>query len=236
MTNEISSREIEILIGAILGDAHLARLKTGARLEMMHSEKQKEYLMWKYRELKRFTLSVPREVTIRDSRSDSEYREWKYTGCIHEEITHLRGLFYRDNRKIVPEEIESLLSPLGLAVWFMDDGGRRNDSFGLFLNTLSFTRDEHDLLLDCLRNIFSLECRVHWVQDGYRIYIPSKEAERFCTLVHPHMIPAMYYKLSFNPVTTSFARLDRARDRDRTYVRGPYNTLVSRARNHGIKV
>ena len=95
----------------------------------------------------------------------------------------------------------------------MDDGGRRNDCYGLFLNTLSFNKPEHERLRKCLRNNFSLDSRLHWVSDGYRIYIPSKEAKHFCELVHPFIIPSMRYKLSFNPVTTSFARLDRARDR-----------------------
>lgn len=240
MTSKISSREEEILIGTILGDAHLARLKSGARLEMMHSEKQKEYLVWKYEELKRFTKCDLCFVTIRDSRNGHVYREWKYSGCVHEAITCLHNLFYKNKknkRKIVPENINSILtSPLSLAVWFMDDGGRRNDSYGHFLNTLAFTDDEHELLLDCLRTNFDLECRLHWIQDGYRIFIPRKETERFCSIVHPHIVPSMQYKLSFNPVTTSYARLDRARDRGKTYIRSPYNTLASRSRNIEMKV
>jgi hypothetical protein len=95
----------------------------------------------------------------------------------------------------------------------MDDGGRRNDCYGLFLNTLSFTKTEHILLQLCLRNNFSLYSRLHWIQDGFRLYIPSSDAKRFCEIVHPYMIPDMQYKLSYDPVTTSFARLDRARDR-----------------------
>ena len=237
MTSKISSREEEILIGTILGDGHLRMLKTGARLEMMHSEKQKEYLVWKYEELKRFTLSGPRLIHMHDSRNGKVYREWQYTGRVQEDITRLQNVFYKNKRKIIPKNINSILkSPLSLAVWFMDDGGRRNDSYGHFLNTLAFTDDEHELLLDCLRTNFSLECRLHWVQDGYRIYIPRKETERFCTIVHPHVIPSMQYKLSFNPVTTSYARLDRARYRGKTYVRGPYHTLASRSRNVEMKV
>ena len=237
MTSKISSREEEILIGTILGDAHLARLKTGARLEMMHSEKQKEYLVWKHQELKRFTLSEPRLIHMHDKRNGKVYREWQYGGRVHEAITKLHALFYKNKRKIIPKNINSILkSPLSLAVWFMDDGGRRNDSYGHFLNTLAFTDEEHKLLLKCLRKNFSLECRLHWVQDGYRIYIPRKETERFCSIVHPHVIPSMQYKLSFNPVTTSYARLDRARYRGKTYVRGPYHTLASRSRNIEMKV
>jgi len=41
----------------------------------------------------------------------------------------------------------------------------------------------------------------------------TPEAKEFCKIVNPYIIPSMKYKLSYDPVTTSFARLDRARDR-----------------------
>ncbi len=214
MTEEISSREKEILIGTILGDAHIAMLKTAARLEVTHSEKQKEYVLWKHAEFRRFTQASPRLVLIEDARYGKTYRQWRFNTGVQQWCTTLHRIFYKNKVKIVPKNISTLLtSPLSLAVWFMDDGGRRNDSYGLFLNTLSFTLPEHELLQRCLKKNFSLETRVHWIQDGYRLYIPSKCAKHFCELVYPHLIPLMRYKLSFNPVTTSFARLDRARDR-----------------------
>lgn len=214
MTSEISSREKEILIGTILGDAHIAMLKTAARLEITHSEKQKEYVLWKHAEFRRFVSAEPRVVRIEDARYGKTYRQLRFATRSAEWCTNLHRIFYKERVKIVPKNINRLLtSPLSLAVWFMDDGGRRNDSYGLFLNTLSFTLHEHELLQHCLKKNFSLETRVHWVQDGYRLYIPSKCAKHFCELMYPHLIPSMYYKLSFNPVTTSFVRLDRARDR-----------------------
>ncbi|OHA22541.1 MAG: hypothetical protein A2W52_03775 [Candidatus Taylorbacteria bacterium RIFCSPHIGHO2_02_49_25] len=214
MTEKISSREKEILIGTILGDAHIAMLKTAARLEVTHSEKQKEYVLWKHAELKHFMRGTPRLVKIKDARYGKTYRQWRFATNTADWWTSLHRIFYRNRIKIVPENIADLLtSPLSLAVWFMDDGGRRNDSYGLFLNTLSFTLPEQELLQRCLQKNFSLETRIHWIQDGYRLYIPSNYAKHFCETVYPNLIPSMYYKLSFNPVTTSFARLDRARDR-----------------------
>ena len=214
MTKEISSREREILIGTILGDAHIAMLKTAARLEVTHSEKQKEYVLWKHAEFRRFTRAQPRLVLIEDARYGKTYRQWRFSTGVQKWCTKMHRIFYKDRIKIVPRNIGVLLtSPLSLAVWFMDDGGRRNDSYGLFVNALSFTLPEHELLQLCLQKNFSLETRIHWIQDGYRLYIPSNYAKHFCEIVYPHLIPSMYYKLSFSPVTTSFARLDRARDR-----------------------
>ncbi len=214
MTKKLSTKEKEIIIGTILGDGHFAMLKTDARLEIGHSEKQKDYVFWKYTELPSIVGAKPYQAFIDDERYHKTWERWSFSTKTHSEITELRDMFYKGKKKIIPKNIGLLLtSPLSLAVWFMDDGGRRNDSYGLFLNTLSFTKKEHELLMKVLKDNFSLESRIHWIQDGYRIYIPSKEAQKFCTIVYPYMLPSMYYKLSFNPVTTSYARLDRARDR-----------------------
>lgn len=214
MTKMILSREKKIILGTILGDGHIAMLKTDARPEVAHSQAQKEYVLWKYEELRRRVLAKPYYCKISDERYGKTYFQWRFRTKIDPLFTDFRAMFYPAGKKIIPANINVLLtSPLSLAVWFMDDGGRRNDSYGLFLNTLSFTEEEHVLLQRCLLENFSLETRMHWVQDGYRLYIPSKEAQKFCEMIYPHVIPSMQYKLSYNPVTTSFARLDRARDR-----------------------
>tara|TARA_Y100000310_G_scaffold197692_1_gene197779 strand:+ start:438 stop:1130 length:693 start_codon:yes stop_codon:yes gene_type:complete len=210
----VSSREKEVILGTILGDAYIGMMKTNGRLEIGHSEKQKEYVFWKYNELRRYVGAKPHQVKIFDSRYQKTYIQWRFRTKSSQLFTELHQYFYVRNKKIVPKNIASILkSPLSLAVWFMDDGGRRNDCYGMFLNTLSFTKDGHEILRKCLKQNFSIESRLHWIQDGYRIYISSSEAKRFCELVYPYIIPSMVYKLPYNPVTTSFARLDRARDR-----------------------
>lgn len=213
----ISSREKEIILGTILGDAHLSMLKNNARLEVGHSETQKAYIFWKYRELKKFIGMKPKPFENFDQRFKKTYVQWRFKTKANTYFTELWKLFYRGSRKIVPPNIFFLLtSPLALAIWYMDDGGRRNDCYGTFLNTLSFTKQENEILAECLKRNFSLNPRIHWVQDGYRLYIPSRDAQKFSTLVYPYLIPSMRYKLPYNPVTTSFARFDRARDRVKT--------------------
>lgn len=207
-------REKDIIVGTILGDAHIAMLKTNARLEIVHSEKQKKYVFWKWHELQKWLLGKPFNLIISDSRYHKKYSQWRFRTKASKVFTEFHQMFYKKGKKIIPHNIKDILkSPLMLAVWFMDDGGRRNDSYGLFLNTLSFTKTENNILRKCLKINFSLESSLHWIQDGFRIYIPSKDAKHFCELVYPYILPSMRYKLSYNPVTTSFAQLDRARDR-----------------------
>ena len=63
----------------------------------------------------------------------------------HVELEQFRLRFYRDHTKVVPEDLE--LTPLSMAVWFMDDGSRKSGQCrGLYLNTQSFTLTEVQLL------------------------------------------------------------------------------------------
>ncbi len=216
LRQNLTHKEVKcFIVGTVLGDGHLSMLKSNARLELIQSEKQKDFLFWKYKILKKYTGSSPYRTKVYDNRYEKNYYRWQFKTHVDPLFTELYSEFYpNDSKKVVPNCIAKLLNlPIGLAVWFMDDGGRRNDCYGLFLNTLSFTQEGHKLLVDCLYDNFGIKSRLHWIQDGYRIYIPSKEAKRFCEIVDPYIIPSMKYKLSYDPVTTSFARLDRARDR-----------------------
>ena len=211
---QLTQTEYDILIGTILGDAHVRKLKNNARIEFTHSTKQKEYLFWKYQQLKNWCDRSPRTTSVYDRRYQKKWYSWRFSTRSHQVFTELWHLFYQEKIKIIPKTITEILkSPLSLAVWYMDDGGRRNDSYGVFLNTLSFTKMENEYLGECLRQNFDIDSRIHWISDGYRLYIPSSEAKKFSEIVHKYIVDTLKYKLPYNPVTTSFARLDRARDR-----------------------
>jgi hypothetical protein len=47
--------------------------------------------------------------------------------------------FYFQGKKIVPSNIYELLTPISLAIWFMDDGNTSLKSGGLHISTESFT-------------------------------------------------------------------------------------------------
>ena len=72
----------------------------------------------------------------------------KRTGLIYKSIYFLTlrfsclneyyEIFYKDRVKIIPNNLDKLLTPIGLAYWIMDDGGK--SSYGhTVLHTRSFT-------------------------------------------------------------------------------------------------
>jgi LAGLIDADG DNA endonuclease family len=88
-------------------------------------------------------------------------------------------MFYNsDNLKIVPSNIQNLLTPKGLAYWIMDDGSLQNK--GLHLNTYGFTNQDILNLKITLENMFgenTLKCSIHNHKKGERIYIWEESME-----------------------------------------------------------
>jgi len=208
----LKQREFGVLVGTILGDAYIDQYSNDARVAIMHSLKQKEYVNWKYQELKRFVKMSPMGSEYYDSRYNKKYFWWRFQTRRFPEFKRVAKLFYEGKRKIIPGNIDKILTnPISLAVWYMDDGGRRMDCHGMFLNTLSYSKTEQIKLQKCLLKNFGINTRIHWITDGFRLYIPKSEARHFCEIISPYIIPSMVYKLPYDPVTTESAGLWRKR-------------------------
>jgi len=91
-----------------------------------------------------------------DKRSKTKYQSSSFTTLSLPCFNVFRGLFYFEGKKIVPKNIEELLTYRGLAYWIMDDGSIQNK--GLHLNTYGFSDEDIALLLQTLKNKFLLKC------------------------------------------------------------------------------
>jgi hypothetical protein len=185
----LSFEQEEVLIGTILGDGYLELNGNNYRLQVQHSYKQKEYVDWKWSIFAGFVRSQPRYI------GKGDYRFRTINSPV---LTAYHSIFYLNGRiKIVPRLIEHLLvHPLALAAFYMDDGKRRPDCRGFFFDTLAFGEEGQIRLMRVIENNFRLkDLRLHWNGDGYHIYVPARNADRFIDLIEPYIIPSMRYKL-----------------------------------------
>jgi len=187
----------DIIVGAILGDACLERNGKHVRLRIDHGQQQRALVEWKYRQLAEVAPSPPRRVEVHDSRTHRTYIHFRFVSRKIEDLDEYFDLFYGSTgSKCVPENIASYLnSALSVAVWYMDDGGRRGDCRSGYFNTQGFTVEEVELLRGCLRWNFQLETRTHFAAGRPRIYVAKVQFPGLCDLIRPHVIPEMQYKL-----------------------------------------
>ena len=199
----LSKDQQDVLVGTILGDGNIRILKKEAFLTVSHSEKQKDYVFWKYNIFRNWVLTKPRkEVRQYYKNREKQLTSWRFSTISHSEITKYFNLFYPKNRKIVPSQIQSILiSPLSLAVWYMDDGSRKPYGRGAFLHTESFSVSDQRKLIKGLKKNFSIVARLSsaGLSKGkrlFRLYITAKSFSIFRNLVLPYMLPSMQYKIS----------------------------------------
>lgn len=124
----LSEREEQILIGTLLGDGHLELNGGNTRLKVDHCERHKDLVLWKHRELRTIACGEPRRLVVFDSRTGRSYKHFRFETRTIVDLNPYRKLFYPDGKKCVPSDISKMLTtPLGLAVWYMDDGHKRTD-------------------------------------------------------------------------------------------------------------
>ncbi len=192
----ISIRQRNIILGLILGDGHLENNGRFARLRIDQSLKHKDYVNWLYNELRGMVPSKPRIIQEKDKRTLKVYTRLHFSTYSNARFYKWRRVFYCYNRKIVPSGIMNMLNnKISLAVWFMDDGYKRNDCAAVRLNTDAFTYSEQELLIRCLEKNFKIKARIHKKGKWFNIYIPKDEADKFCRLVKPYILPSFRYKL-----------------------------------------
>lgn len=187
---EISSEQEQVIWGTLLGDGSLELPKQGANayLKISHSLRQADYLAYIQRKLGSL-VSKAKEQKRRDRDSEMILRT-----ISHPTLTELYQLFYPDGKKAVPLEIAKVLQPLGLAIWFLDDGSK--SSSGAKIATCSFKLAEVQFLSDMLSCKFQIENRVYMEDQYPLIYIRKAGFRRLRNLITSYVPPSMRYKVT----------------------------------------
>ncbi len=181
----LSGVQRDIVIGALLGDGAM-RCKTNALLEINHSFRQHRYVDWKFRHLAKLVLTPPR---VRSG--NGERVAYRFVTRSLAELTPYYRLFYESGMKRVPKHV--ILTPLTLAVWFMDDGCRSRRA--VYLNTQQFDRESQQRLLDLLWQQWGIEASLNRDKTYYRIRLSVAGTDRLRRVIDPWLLPDFRYKL-----------------------------------------
>jgi hypothetical protein len=180
----LSEVQHAIIVGSLLGDGSM-RCKTNALLEINHSFDQRTYVDWKYRQLVELVRTPPKVRNGNGGRVACRF----VTRSLPVLTPYFR-LFYEKGRKRIPE-VE--LSPLTLAVWFMDDGCRSRTA--VYLNTQQFDVLSQESLLRMLREQWGINGALNRDKCYHRIRLSVDGTRRLVELIEPHLLPEFRYKL-----------------------------------------
>lgn len=195
-TLRISDSQRDILVGLILGDGHLETQNNGKtyRLKVEQSANKAEYVQWLYKSFENFVLNKPKsKEKIRNGVVTENI--W-FSTLSHGSFRFYAQQFYVNGKKVIPKIIGKLLTPLSMAVWFMDDGSIKSKFHrAKIINTQCFAKKEVLLLIKILKDKFKINAKLREQKDGYQIYIISESINNFRKLVEEYIIDSMRYKL-----------------------------------------
>jgi recombination protein RecA len=114
VSHRLSDFQWEVLLGSLMGDGALSpsRSGQGARFRFGHGAKQAEYSDWK----------ASLFSNVGGSRSTNAKGAVFYDVSPLAELAELREAVYIGGKKVFSEEYLKQLTPMSLAIWYMDDG------------------------------------------------------------------------------------------------------------------
>jgi recombination protein RecA len=200
-THRLSGQQWQVVLGSLLGDGNLSpnrHDRNGVRFRLGQGRAQRDYLDWKVSMLG--NISCSRRETDRASFAD-------FTPL--PELAELRRTVYMgDGKKTITEEYLKALTPLALAIWFMDDGTFTLRSKGLQQRTAggsgrvqfcieAMSEGSRDRLVEYLRDAHELD--VSWRRAGTApkavLTFTTQASRRFMSIVAPYVHPSMDDKL-----------------------------------------
>ena len=192
----LNQKQHSVLVGSLLGDGTLWQGKAAQNVnfKVEHGLAQRKYVFFKYKIFKEFVGTSPKLSFRYDFLGKRYPKSWWFRTFRHPVFMPYFCSFYKSGTRSVPKNIETLLDPLGLAIWIMDDGSSNNHRTALYLNSHGFELEEQLGLCKALRRKFFLSARVHKDGNKHRIYIPVEDTGRLFNLVADYLLPEFLYK------------------------------------------
>lgn len=192
---------ISVIIGLMLGDGYCnVRTGEGTRICLRQGEIHKEYLfhLYEFFLVRGYCSKLePRRYSRKLKHNDITkiYYGYEFNTYTFRSLNWIHKLFYKNGKKIVPLNIEYLITPLTLAVWISDDGGWANG--GVRIATNEFTLAEVSLLANILKSKFALDVTIQKIsiENKYSIYIKKNSLFKLKEIIFPYLNSSMYYKL-----------------------------------------
>lgn len=200
----------EVLIGVLLSDGSIERpSKTGgARFSVVMGKSTLPYIEYLFTLFRPFIDSGLSYIDVKNKNSSKEefdpkiYTTVRFKTVMLPLLVNYHNLFYAavENSqryvKIIPETIESLMTPVVLAHLIMGDGNLQKNNGIIRIYTNSFTKLEVEMLARAISNKLGIITRVvHDRNDQYMLCISRSQLDKVITQLEGHMHPSMLYKL-----------------------------------------
>ncbi|MDQ1624622.1 MAG: recombination protein RecA [Actinomycetota bacterium] len=201
-TVRLSDQQWQVVLGGLMGDANLSpnlRGRHGVRFRLGHGAKQVDYLDWKTSLLGNIAHS--RRTNARGA-AFVDFSPLAELGELQQVV------YFGDGKKHLTWDYLKALTPLALAIWYMDDACFTVRSMGLQERTTggsgrveigveAMSPGSRDRLVDHLTGSYGLDCKLteRGAAKKAVLQFTTAASARLQELIAPYVHPSMDYKL-----------------------------------------
>ena len=190
------------LVGMVIGDGHLAvdkRDNGNSSMEVWGTNM--DYMMFKKSILDNLTETTVTEYPAKEkywARNDKSYMSKpriRLRSKRHPVYSKLREHLYYDNRRTIDDFSLKTLTPMGLAITYMDDGSYNISNGAMVIYTNAYNRLEHECIVRALAKRFGIQCSINSSRGLLSLYVKKKSQDDFINLIDPYIIESMRHKM-----------------------------------------
>jgi len=205
MKTKFNKDSRDLLISMLLGDGTISNNNV---FKLSHGYKQKEYLEWKINLLNNHGI---KNNGLKEYISTKGYNigdKVYYTQLsIKPFIKLLRRIVYKPKKNYAKRQLLNRLTPLGIAIWYMDDGhinirktGDKIHGFYIKIATC-ISKEDNQIIIDYFKETWGIKFYPFKEgKDTYSLCCGTQEGIKFINLVKKDILscPSMIYKIQYD--------------------------------------
>ena len=194
------------VIGMVYGDGYINTTDGKRELVVTHSLTQADYCEHKAARLRKYFNRNFKVCKYRNG-PGGRYECLKFA-CSHPYMAQVRSWTYPGGKKYFLKRVLEMLTPEGIAFWFMDDGSihRNIDPKGWTTSVSSSiatfcSQIEAETIVEYFKRrhqiLFKIRCK-KTSPESHRFYLEAntEQSRWFVRLIQPFVIPSMLYKIA----------------------------------------
>jgi len=180
MNLELTEWQKDIAIGTILAGSSLVKPPHGVNYYLSMRSKNDLWLNYKMQELQDY---FPHCHLYKEGNT------YRCTSICTPEFTKLHDLLYREKQRVVTEKALYPMKDIGLAIWYLDAGGRtgRNKK-NVYMNTTKLGDMGTDFVIKYFKDL-DIQCRKTLNKTRIRIIFSVPGTESFLKIIG-HRVPS----------------------------------------------
>ncbi|AFY84400.1 LAGLIDADG endonuclease [Oscillatoria acuminata] len=194
-----------VLVGMLLGQGK----RNQNNFYISHRATQENYVLFKKQLLEQITQQP---VSIRPRTTN----RGEQLLCLEPKLIPLTRVLvkklYCGGIKTVTPKFLNLLTPAGIALWFLDRGSKslkkrqgKIHALEVYLNT-NLSESENEIIIDYFSEIWGFKWGMSKTADAYRLRMGTQEGKRFLSFITPYVPDSLRYKVqtSSNVTATTY--------------------------------